>query len=533
MIERVVSPTRKPRAYVGTELFIVRTKLKLRESRYLDSKEVGHVQDSTFVCVLDRANLPDGTSRAHIAMVNINGKSTPLGWASCYGKDQRANLLPFHWTLFQRERRIAVPEVQAPGHSEQNAPDAASPTLAVVMPSVDAKPSRVSSQSATKTSKEKRSASSAKKLGAPHLSRAVSAPAVAPAAADAAAAPIGANATMVALDFDTKRAKGSRPSAEQSRAADRFRPQTAQELREVVSEYAAQMAAEERKLLGRSKDLKAALGAALSLTSQKVSTIIKTWGGKSGDVTKIAFRKHVRATLEWPNVKDIDGLFMELDRDGGGTLDIAELQTAMKKLAEKAKAIDATASVVRDSIQFFQDRIDLATRVADTTAEAEDADRRLEGLRGFKTPSAKLGAELLRRNTKISDLVNSWDATDGEVDKRQWRKNVKTFGIDESEADLDEIFDSIDLDGGGTLDLDELKAAMGSLREVSLESDREVTRLKKLTGELWKVYPALPLSLRVCFVCVMRAYCSCCSHCLVTLFHAHLEPWPRVSPTVA
>ena len=64
---------------------------------------------------------------------------------------------------------------------------------------------------------------------------------------------------------------------------------------------------------------------------------------------------------------------------------------------------------------------------------------------------------LLAKNMKIGDLINSWDATEGDVSQAQFRKNVRGLVVDATAEEMDELFSSIDLDGGGTLDLDELK----------------------------------------------------------------------------
>ena len=80
------------------------------------------------------------------------------------------------------------------------------------------------------------------------------------------------------------------------------------------------------------------------------------------------------------------------------------------------------------------------------------------------------------------------------MNKRQFRSNVRSTGIDEqSDAAIDELFDSIDLDGGGTLDLDELKKALSTLREASIDVDNEIVRLKKQATELWKFAKAAQL----------------------------------------
>ena len=54
--------------------------------------------------------------------------------------------------------------------------------------------------------------------------------------------------------------------------------------------------------------------------------------------------------VEEPNVKLIDELFNEVDDDGGGSLDVAELTAAMRKLQETARANEGELASVAERI---------------------------------------------------------------------------------------------------------------------------------------------------------------------------------------
>lgn len=103
-----------------------------------------------------------------------------------------------------------------------------------------------------------------------------------------------------------------------------------------------------------------------------------------------------------------------------------------------------------------------------------------------KGVAARMGALLLKRNVKLGVLLGQWEHSGGSVNQKQFRANVRSTGVDDSDEALDELFRSIDLDGGGTLDLHELQKALERLRDASKEADRRIERLKKAKTEAWQ-----------------------------------------------
>ena len=57
-----------------------------------------------------------------------------------------------------------------------------------------------------------------------------------------------------------------------------------------------------------------------------------------------------------------------------------------------------------------------------------------------------------------------WDSTNGEINRKQFCKNVRTLVADAADEELLGLFSSLDEDDGGTLDLEELKAALTQAR---------------------------------------------------------------------
>ena len=62
---------------------------------------------------------------------------------------------------------------------------------------------------------------------------------------------------------------------------------------------------------------------------------------------------------------------------------------------------------------------------------------------------ARVGTVLLRSNLLISDIVSKWESTHGEVNRAQFRRNVRALGseLEATDAELDALFDEYDGDG--------------------------------------------------------------------------------------
>ena len=106
-------------------------------------------------------------------------------------------------------------------------------------------------------------------------------------------------------------------------------------LREIGDEYAVEIEREEAHLQARAhQTLQVRLGGTLlTLLSKKESSskdsfkdptksqireIVNSWANpKSGEVSKMDFRKHVRKFVDEPDIKKVDALFGSLDADGG------------------------------------------------------------------------------------------------------------------------------------------------------------------------------------------------------------------------
>jgi len=297
---------------------------------------------------------------------------------------------------------------------------------------------------------------------------------------------------------------------------------TSAALCEICDEYAAEIAREQAKLKERANQtLKVRLGVALTkllskggaeskggskgeskgeskggaeskaATKSQFREIVTSWANpKTGEVSKMDFRKHVRKLVDEPDIKKVDALFALLDGDGGGSLDADELSGALRTIHDEAKAQLADDAVLHTRVAFLRSREAAALEVKRQTVEAEEADAELKKIESNSSLESRVGKAILGKGLRLVDLIRTWEATNGEVNPKQFRNNVKALVPDASADESTALFESLDADGGGTLDTEEIKEALALLREASVEADKEATRLKKASVSLWKAAKA-------------------------------------------
>jgi len=211
---------------------------------------------------------------------------------------------------------------------------------------------------------------------------------------------------------------------------------------------------------------------------------------QDGKVSLIEWRQNVRRLLNRKqelDMKQVDSMFRGLDTDRSGDLGIGEVQAALKKLQAEA---DGTASQ-RDQEQVggLRARVVALRQVLEMTVAAETE---AEKLREAEKPSLSLqiGTCLHQRGVKVSELVRDWGGSDGSIDRAEWRKEVRALGGGHMVADnqeLDAIFESIDKDGGGTLDIPEVKQALKRFADESEQQKAAVKLARQQWSELARI----------------------------------------------
>jgi len=223
------------------------------------------------------------------------------------------------------------------------------------------------------------------------------------------------------------------------------------------------------------------LGESLLAGNVKVSDLVQTWAKRGAEtaVTKIEFRQHVRKLLDKSEAKQIDMLFESLDEDHGGTLDLGEIRAALKKLQDSA-AVAAKAMVsTRAKMLRFKHLEELAQQALEATRTIEEASKEATLLSSNKSVSARLGAQILSKRMKVVDVVQKWDANgDGELDKMEFRQNVKALGVQAESAEIDELFDSLNPQNNPSINMSEIRVLLKTLTDDAIAVDKSIKDIK-------------------------------------------------------
>ena len=171
-----------------------------------------------------------------------------------------------------------------------------------------------------------------------------------------------------------------------------------------------------------------------------------------------------------------------------------------KKSSPQAAAAAATAAAaaalpIFDSSAFAHERAEIsrlernAARAFKAIESLEQAKNATEKLIAFKASAvkntgAKLGNLLLMRQVKIGNIVGTWSHSRdllhrGEVSKAEFRHEVLHLGLQATSQEVDELFDSIDRDGSGWLDVEEVKVGLRVLYKTAVDTARTLMEMER------------------------------------------------------
>ena len=210
------------------------------------------------------------------------------------------------------------------------------------------------------------------------------------------------------------------------------------------------------------------------------------------------------------NDEKLRQLFDKIDLDSGGTIDSAELQKALETVGKRLSD-EAVAAMMRAADEDGNGEIDFAEfadvvrgRVhEDAAARSITASFRkamcagsfrkkrrsslgtvpvvrrdaLELMRQDRQRAERLlGRALMAQQANLKEMIAEWDrGRKGCISRIEFRRGVREdLGLHVlGNTVIDAWFDEVDTDGGGTLDLSELKVAMGELRRRSQADELE------------------------------------------------------------
>ena len=203
---------------------------------------------------------------------------------------------------------------------------------------------------------------------------------------------------------------------------------------------------------------------ALNHTQDRVTDLFKSWDeDNSGSISEDEFALAI-ASLEFDVPKKVcKAVFRKFDKDKGGSLAYKEL----KELLDKNKGDDATrANLMAGPEQKDTSRTgkleakNVNTNFVCARVHALPPMTKIESQSGVSVEE-QLAMLLSLHHKTIIDLFRDWDVDgNGGVDKREFRKAMKSLGYDAPRKEVDSLFDKLEGDKSGFLEYEELNKAL-------------------------------------------------------------------------
>ena len=130
----------------------------------------------------------------------------------------------------------------------------------------------------------------------------------------------------------------------------------------------------------------------------------------------------------------------------------------------------------------------LAAKAAHAIEASEQAVLELKELKASTADDtgAKLGQLLHKRRIKIGEIIGQWSksrdpAHRGEVSRAEFHTEVVRLGLEASGHQIGALFDRIDTDSSGWLDVEEAKVAIKALHTAAVQSMRQSPQAQSKT----------------------------------------------------
>jgi hypothetical protein len=149
-------------------------------------------------------------------------------------------------------------------------------------------------------------------------------------------------------------------------------------------------------------------------------------------------------------------LFEGWDKDGGGTIEMQELQAILRRPVELDASLKAGAVAVQTSAKGKH-----ALRKGPSKKTSVVGAIDLDESEGALPVQVQLQHALAKSSARVIDLFKELDVDgDGTVSAKEFRIAMPLLGLNVPRADVDALFSSWDPDGSGTLTLKELEKVL-------------------------------------------------------------------------
>ena len=142
-------------------------------------------------------------------------------------------------------------------------------------------------------------------------------------------------------------------------------------------------------------------------------------------------------------------------------------QTRQGAVTLKGRQLKKEATVIRPSSEFVT--------IANEFRKKASVEDEQTNAGSFKKPlSVRLGNAFVQKKIKVNELVRAWAKNgDSPISKMEFRVHVRSILNKTDAKDIDALFERLDSDKGGTLDVEELKAALWKLQDASARAAKD------------------------------------------------------------
>ena len=219
----------------------------------------------------------------------------------------------------------------------------------------------------------------------------------------------------------------------------------------------------------------------------RIIDLFREWDvDQSGDVTKKEFRKAMPMLgLKGVSKEEIDALFDSFDPDGSGSVEYKELNKLLRRGGEVKLAKSLQAGGAGEIV--LKAKVKTATRAGKLKAAGSKVLRGVQlvlAADDMRPISVQLRDALAANAVRVCDLLREWDLDgNGCVTKVEFRNAMPLLGLkDVPKKEIDAVFDSLDTDGGGQLEMKELERQLRRGGGIELEGKLATGAVPIVTG---------------------------------------------------